>query len=210
MTVVMPFQRNSWMESEIRRIGYTRFSEEYWPALDKAISIAMESQSFVLAKSRNHSAICPWQFAEPGSIPVLAGFILVCPPFSEDVRAYGLQTTPLAAMSEIAFLAIDEGEEGRGHAKTLMFQVLRNSVLPLWLHVDTVNEKAKRLYESLGFYVYKELPDPYGSPGYLMVYLQSGRNSHCQIRTTLFNASCCQTEETFGRSILSPPLLTGI
>ncbi len=209
MTCVLPFQRNSWMEDEIRRIGYARFSEEYWPALDKAISICMESQSFVIAKSRNHSAICQWQFAEPGSTPVLAGFILVCPPFSEDVWAYGLQTTPLAAMAEIAFLAIDVGEEGKGYAKTIMRHVLQISRLPLWLHVDTVNGKAKKLYESLGFCEFSEFPDPYGSPGYLMVYLQSGWNSYVEKRTTLFNTTSCQTEQAFHGCILAPPLTTG-
>ncbi len=209
MTVVIPFQRNSWMDDEIRRIGYARFSEEYWPALDKAISTCMESQSFVIAKSRNHSAICQWQFAEPGSSPVLAGFILVCPPFSEDVWNYGIQTTPLAAMSEIAFLAIDEGEEGKGHAKTLMRNVLQKSLLPTWLHVDTVNSKAKKLYESLGFQIFAEIPDPYGSPGYLMVHLEGGWNTHIEKRTTLFNTSRCKTEQAFSGCIFTPPLSTG-
>lgn len=202
------FQRNSWMEAEIRRIGRARFLPIYWPALDKAISTCLESQSYILPKISNHSAICPWQFAEPGSFKSLAGFILVCPPHSDDISEYGLSGTPLSEMAEVAFLAVDTGEEGKGYAKLLLKKVVSSCLLPFWLHVDTVNIRAKKLYESLGMIEYVEMADPYGSPGFVMVHLQSWRYSNAKEWPTLLNSCHSESEHSFCRRIFPPPLTT--
>ncbi len=203
----MHFIRNSWMESQVRTIGRTRFSPLYWPSLDKAISTCLESHSYVLVNDGNHSAICQWQIAEPG-IPI-AAFLLVCPPFSEDIQEYGLQNTPLAGMHEIAFVAVAPDAEGKGYAKQLVQHVLR-TVGPCWLHVDTVNSRAKRLYESLGMKEFAVQMDPFGSEGSLMVSdpLQGWRNAYMEVGTTLFNSCISETKQTFGRSIFTPPFVT--
>jgi ribosomal protein S18 acetylase RimI-like enzyme len=197
------FKRHTWMEEQVRAIGRARFSIPYWPSLDKAISTCLESHSYVLVNEGNHSAICQWHIAEPG-IPI-AAFLLVCPPFSEDVQEYGLQHTPLAAMHEIAFVACAPGSEGKGYAKQLVRHVLQTTG-PCWLHVDTVNMRAKKLYESLGMYEYAVQSDPYGSEGSLMVS-ESGWNAYLEIGAALFNASTRQFEQTFCGSILAPPCM---
>lgn len=208
-STLQTFQRNSWMEAEIRRIGRARFLPTYWHALDKAISTCLESQSYILPKIGNHSAICPWQFAEPGfCTESLAGFILVCPPNSDDVDEYGLTGTPLSEMAEVAFLAVDVGEEGKGYAKRLLQNVIHSCHLPFWLHVDTINSKAKSLYESFGMIEYTKIPDPYGSPGYIMVYLQSWRYSYTKEGSALLNSCHCKSEHPFCGSILMPPFAT--
>ena len=206
----LPFKRNTWMESQIRHVGRSRFPAIYWPALDKAISTCLESHSYIIVNEGNHSAICQWQIAEPG-IPNLAAFILVCPPFSDDVAEYGLQTTPVAMMYEIAFVAVATHAEGRGFARQLVQHVLHTTPLPCWLHVDTVNVRAKKLYESLGMMEYRLQPDPYGSEGSVMIsdHLEGWRDSYIEIGPTLFNACPRQAEQTFRRCILAPPLMAG-
>lgn len=200
----MQFRRNTWMEEQVRAIGRARFSTPYWPSLDKAISTCLESHSYVLINNGNHSAICQWHIAEPG-IPIVA-FLLVCPPFSEDVQEYGLHNTPLASMYEIAFLACAPGAEGKGYAKQLVQHVLHTAG-PCWLHVDTVNVRAKRLYESLGMHEYAVQSDPFGSEGSLMIS-ESGRNTHMEIGTALFNACTREFKQAFSGSILTPPCMT--
>jgi hypothetical protein len=197
------------MESQVRQIGQSRFPSTYWPALDKAISTCLESHTYVIVNEGNHSAICQWQIAEPG-IPTIAAFLLVCPPFSEDVVEYGLHTTPIAHLFEIAFVAVSCQHEGKGLARQLMSHVLQIGRVPCWLHVDTVNIRAKRLYESLGMIEYRIQPDPYGYEGSIMISnnLESWGNSYMEIGSTLFDSRPCEFKQTFCRSIFTPPLMT--
>ncbi len=206
------FIRTPWMEGQIRQIGRSRFPSTYWPALDKVISTCLETHSFIILKEGDHSAICQWQIAEPG-IPTIAAFILVCPPFSEDIWDYGLQHTPVASMFEIAFVAVATDAEGRGYAKQLLQHVLQLGP-SYWLHVDTVNARAKRLYESLGMKEFRRQLDPYGEDGFVLVHESDGRlqsrwNSHMKVGSALFDTCQCQAEQTLCRGIFSPPCLTG-
>lgn len=206
---LMQFKHTKWMESQIRQIGRSRFSSIYWPSLDKAISTCLESHSYVIVNNGNHSAICQWQITEPG-IPTILAFVLVCPPFSKDVSEYGLQNTPLDAMYEIAFVAVAQSSEGKGYAKQLVQHILYSSLNACWLHVDTINVRAKRLYESLGMLEYRVQCDPYGSEGSIMISfpLQRWWNSHMEIRPTLLDTSPCQTKQALSGSIFMPPLMT--
>lgn len=205
---LLHFKHTDWMISQIRQIGRSRFSSTYWPSLDKAISNCLESHSYVIVKDGDHSAICQWQIAEPG-IPTILAFILVCPPFSEDVSEYGLCNTPIESMFEIAFVAVAPNSEGKGYAKQLITRVLMTSFSMFWLHVDTVNVRAKKLYESLGMTEYSVQSDPYGAEGSIMISLplQSRWNADMEIRTTLLDTSPCKTEKTFCGSIFTPPLM---
>lgn len=203
------FKRNSWMESQIRQIGQSRFPSIYWAALDKAIFTCLESHTYVIVNEGNNSAICQWQIAGPG-IPTIAAFMLVCPPFSEDVAEYGLLATPVASLFEIAFVAVSEHHEGKGFARQLLSQVLQTTHVPCWLHVDTVNTRAKKLYESLGMIEYRTQPDPYGYQGSIMITnpLESRWNSYMKIGSTLLDSRPREFKQTFGGSIFTPPLMT--
>jgi ribosomal protein S18 acetylase RimI-like enzyme len=211
------------MTTEIRRIARNRFSTEYWPAIDAALQTCLESHSVVIT--------CP-----SNDDKQIAAFVLVCPPTTSSKTAYGIeQTVPsnvleiagsvqdpvdqsfleegcslLPKALEIAFVATDEGWEGCGFARTLLEAVLfrcTTAQQSAWLHVDTINQKAHAFYERLGFRNFLHIPDPYGSPGFLMLW--SPRRNHQTLEwTTLFNAPPCETEQPFGRSILAPPSMT--
>lgn len=207
--MIQPFTRTPWIEAQIRHIGRSRFPSAYWPALDKAISTCLESHSLIILNSGDHSAICQWPIAEPG-IPKIAAFILVCPPFSEDVEEYGLQHTPIESMFEIVFVAVAINMEGKGYAKQMIQYVLQSGQ-SYWLHVDTVNIRAKGLYESLGMKEFCRQSDPYGEEGSILIYedtLQCRWNPNMKIGSALVNTCPGQAEQTFSRGIFSPPRMT--
>lgn len=192
-----PFHRTQ-DRSEVRRIGRLRFPAVYWPTLDKVIDSCSEVHSLVLNTSNKDNA--------------LAGFVLVCPPFSEAFYDYTLHNHfPEGVGYEVAFIAMDPAWEGKGHARR-MIQTVTQNLINCWLHVDYDNEKAKGLYESLGFQTRLSLHDPLGSFGDLMVLSRNHKltgNSHMEKRTTLFDAGPCETEQAFCRGIFSPPLMAG-
>ncbi|NHV98231.1 MAG: GNAT family N-acetyltransferase [Thaumarchaeota archaeon] len=75
----------------------------------------------------------------------------------------------------VVSLAVKRQFHGRGIGKTLMNTVLnemvRNSIDESFLEVRVNNEKAIRLYKSLGYHVVREIPHYYldGTSGLLMV-----------------------------------------
>ncbi len=193
---VKPFKRTPWMTAEVRRIAYNRFPSTYWPSIEDALQNCLESHS-VVVKS-------------PNKEKSLAAFVLVCPPTTSSKAAYGVETCLPAHILEIAFVATDEGWEGRGFARDLLEAVLlrcKTAQQPVWLHVDTVNEKARAFYERLGFRNFLHIPDPFGSPGTLMVFSVPDRHHKSLQGFALFNAPPCETEQAFGRSILPPPCM---
>lgn len=186
------FYRTPWMIAEVRRIAYSRFDTEYWPAIEAALENCLESHS-VVRKS-------------PNKEKSLAAFVLVCPPSTPTKADYGIETYLPPHILEIAFVATDAGWEGRGYARDLLEAVLLRCMTAqqmVWLHVDTINEKTRAFYERLGFRNFLHIPDPYGSPGVVMVF--PGRHEKSLQGSALFNASPCETEQAFGRCILAPP-----
>lgn len=195
-----------WMFEEVRRIGRQRFDYAYWPWLDQAIHDATQESVVV---------------TDPQNPATLAGFVLTCPSDSLSAKLYPLNQEPQEAL-EIAFVAVDKAWEGKGLARRMLSEVLlccKATHQNCWLHVDTDNPKAKGLYESLGFQVQMEIPDLYGSQGYLMVcgpmplslsldHFKLGRDTNVKIGTTLLNTSPCQTEQPFTGGIFTPPLMT--
>ncbi len=191
---MQPFKRTPWMTAEVRRIAYKRFDAEYWPSIEDAMLNCLESHSVVVKSPNDDKRI--------------AAFVLVCPPATSSKAAYGVETCLPTHILEIAFVATDEGWEGRGYARDLLEAVLlrcKTTQQPAWLHVDTVNEKARAFYERLGFRNFLHIPDPFGSPGTLMVFSVPYRNHKTLQRPALFNAPPCETEQAFGRCILAPP-----
>jgi ribosomal protein S18 acetylase RimI-like enzyme len=191
-----------WMQEEIRRIGRTRFDSAYWPSLDQAI---------VNSVHRHSRVIC-----DPNKDSALAGFVLVCPP-PDRHRAiqWGLSSCEnYENMYEIAFVAVDAAWEGKGLARKLLHSTITELdavKASAWLHVDLINPRAMRLYESLGFLLFDTLHDPYGSNGHLMIRegLERGpelsRNSDIKEWPTLFYSGPGESEQSFCRSILAPP-----
>lgn len=193
--MLVKFQRQTWIHQEITRIGQNRFPSQYWPALEVAYQTCSSQLSVFIQDLNKEKA--------------LAGFILVCPPSRESVHAYKLSTrAPLVQdFYEMAFVAVDAAHEGKGLARKMLTYVmdsLRSRTTRCWLHVDSVNYRAKGLYESFGFTEYAHFPDPYGSDGHLMVF--NGGNSHSKKRPALLNAGPCETKQTFSGSIFAPPL----
>lgn len=187
---------HSQMHSEIRRIGQKRFASEYWSSIETALESYSSQHSRVICNSNGQ----------------IAAFILVCPPQTSSHSKYGLEGKVPSSFYEIAFLATDEGNEGRGYARLLLSAVLQcctENSHNVWLHVDSINPRAVALYESLGFQSVMEIPDPFGSYGYLMVRLCSiGWNSKTREGFALLNTSPSQAEHTFGGSIFPPPCAT--
>ena len=185
-----------WIQNEIRRIGRSRFESAYWPSLDQAILNSVETHSHV---------IC-----DPNKDNALAGFVLVCPPPNRQKAAkWGLSLSHFKQSYEIAFLAVDAAWEGRGLARQLMSAAL-TYLDNCWLHVDFVNPRAAKLYESLGFRIYATQSDPYGSMGYLMQRLQSQRakfswDTHGEKGAALFYAGPSEAEHSFSGCIFAPP-----
>jgi ribosomal protein S18 acetylase RimI-like enzyme len=191
-----PFTRTPWMIAEVRRIAYTRFPSLYWPSIEDALLNCLESHSVVIKA--------------PNKDKHIAAFVLVCPPTTSSKAAYGVETCLPASILEIAFVATDEGWEGCGFARSLLEVVLfrcTTAQQSAWLHVDTVNEKARAFYERLGFRNFLDIPDPYGSLGTLMVFSIPHRYHKSLQGTTLLNAPPCKPEQAFGRGILAPPSL---
>ncbi len=197
------FKRTPWIIAEVRRIAYNRFPSTYWASIDAALLNCLESHSVVLKA--------------PNKEKSLAAFVLVCPPTTASKAAYGIEEFLPTHMLEIAFVATDAGWEGRGYARELLEAVLfrcSTAQQSAWLHVDTVNQKAQAFYERLGFRNFLHIPDPYGSPGVVMVYC--GRpcvlgpcGNHQTLQwLTLLNTPPCETEQPLRRSILAPPGLT--
>lgn len=188
-----PFCKHTpWMIAEVRRIARTRFDTVYWPAIEAALLNCLESHSVVRKAPNEHKRI--------------AAFVLVCPPTTPTKADYGIEAYLPSHILEIAFVATDVGWEGRGFARDVLEAVLqgcKTTPQSVWLHVDTVNEKARAFYERLGFRNFLHIPDPYGSPGVVMVF--PGRHEKSLQRFALFNASPCETEQTFSRGILAPP-----
>jgi ribosomal protein S18 acetylase RimI-like enzyme len=194
-----PFQRTPWMTTEIRRIARTRFGAEYWPAIEEALLNCLENHSVVVKSPNDDKRI--------------AAFVLVCPPTTSSSVAYGIEESLPLHCLEVAFVATDVGWEGRGYARDLMEAVLFRCKItqePAWLHVDAINQKAHAFYERLGFQNFLHIPDPYGSPGVIMIYLPSRpwRYHNALQRPTLRNASPCEPEQPLRRSILAPPRMT--
>jgi ribosomal protein S18 acetylase RimI-like enzyme len=196
-------RKTVWMQEEVRRIGRTRFESAYWPSLDQAIVNSVHQHSLV---------IC-----DPNKDNALAGFVLVCPPPDRRKAAqWGLSPRiDYDNMYEIAFVAVDAAWEGRGLARQLLTRVLAGldaAEAGGWLHVDLINPRAMRLYESLGFLLFDALPDPYGSMGYLMIYLERRTklcgDSHIEKWATLFHSGPGETKEALRRSVFAPPGVT--
>ncbi len=186
------------MHAEIRRIAYTRFGPEYWATIEAVLE----------SYSPQHSRV----ICIPGEcrqVQSLAAFVLVCAPSSSSHSNYGLEGILPNSFYEIAFVATDVGQEGRGYARQLLTEVLRTCKdlrQHVWLHVDLSNPRAASLYQSLGFQTALTIPDPFGSMGHLMVWLSSERwNQHSCERLALLDTGPCQTEQTFCGSILAPP-----
>ncbi len=189
---------NPWMHSEIRRIAQKRFSPEYWSSIETVLE----------SYSSQHSRV----IYTPNKEKSLAAFVLVCPPHSSSHANYGLEGMVPSSFYEIAFVATDEGCEGRGYARLLLSSILQCCIensQNVWLHVDSINPRAVALYESLGFQKVLEIPDPFGSQGYLMVRLcPKGRYGNPSERFALFDAFPCQTEQAFSGCIVAPPSTT--
>ena len=182
-----------WMHDEIRRIGKARFGPEYWSSLETVLNTYSPQHSRVICSNKEKS---------------IAAFVLVCAPQFSSLSKYGLEGILPSSFYEIAFVATDEGCEGRGYARQLLSEVLQccqENNQTVWLHVDSINPRAVSLYESLGFRTALEIPDPFGSEGYVMVCLPVWRNCKTRERLTLFNAGPCESEQSFCRCILSPP-----
>ncbi len=192
------FSRIHWT-AEVRRIARKRFGVEYWPAIEAALLNCLESHSAVIKT--------------PNKDNELAAFVLVCPPYCGSQSAYGIETlVPLHSL-EIAFVATDDGWEGRGFARTLLEAVLFRCITaqqPVWLHVDFINEKAHDFYGRLGFVDILALQDPYGSPGWIMLFaplrIPRGYSQTLQ-RSTLFDTPPCESEKPLRRGILAPPTM---
>jgi ribosomal protein S18 acetylase RimI-like enzyme len=185
---VLSFQPS--MIPTIRQIARKRFGTEYWPAIDAALQTCLTSHS-VVTSNETHDIVA---------------FVLVCPT-TVTQSLYGIDGIVPSNSLEIAFVATDEGWEGYGFARRLLEAVLfrcKTAQQSAWLHVDTINEKAHAFYKRLGFQDFLHIPDPYGSPGTLMLWTP-WRKEESQKGTTLLNPSPCETEETFCRSILAPP-----
>ncbi len=210
------------MHAEIRRIAYARFGPEYWPSIEAVLESYSPQHSRVICtpnkeKSLAASRVGPGECRQVQSLDSLtalkfsrlAAFVLVCAPSSSSHSNYGLEGILPNSFYEVAFLATDVGQEGRGYARQLLTEVLRTCQdfnQHVWLHVDLTNPRATSLYQSLGFQTALTIPDPFGSMGHLMVWLSTERwNQHPRERLTLFDTSPCQTEQSFGGSILPPP-----
>lgn len=221
----IPQEINTSMHSEIRRIAQTRFSTEYWPSIETAMESYSSQHSRAIyspnkEKSLAASRVVPGECRQEQSLDShtalkssrLAAFILVCPPQSSSHAKYGLDGMVPNSFYEIAFVATDEGHEGRGYARLLLSSVLEyccKNNQNVWLHVDSINPRAVALYSSLGFHSLLEIPDPFGSQGYLMVRLSSkGGHGNSGEGFTLFDAFPCQTEHSFGGCIVAPPCTT--
>ena len=182
-----------WMHDEIRRIARARFEPEYWSAIETVLNTCSPQHSRVICSNKEKS---------------IEAFVLVCSPHFSSHSKYGLEGILPSSFYEIAFLATDEGCEGRGYARRLLSEVLeclQQNNQNVWLHVDFINPRAVTLYESLGFCKALELPDPYGSEGYVMVWLAKRRNHETREGFALFNSCPCKTEQAFNRGIVTPP-----
>lgn len=204
------FQRIPWITAELRRIAQARFPSPYWASIDEALLNCLESHSMV-------------QIA-PTDDKQIAAFVLVCPPTTASKAAYGIEACLPSTALEIAFVATDTCWEGRGYARDLMESVLSQCKTlrqSAWLHVDTINEKARAFYERLGFHNFLQIPDPFGAPGTIMVHIPSPwsplwspswspprRHEESLRRPTLLNPAPRETEQALSRSILPPPRLT--
>ncbi len=202
-----PYTRTPWMTEEIRRIARKRFDRTYWPAIEAALLNCLESHTVVLKA--------------PNKDKQIAAFVLVCPPLFANRSAYGIDSKVPTQSLEIAFVATDDGWEGHGFARALLEAVLfrcKTAQQSVWLHVDTINEKAHGFYERLGFRDFLHIPDPFGSPGTIMLYgcgqgqghpkpVPKGHDNSLEW-PALFNAPPCETEQPLRRGILPPPRLT--
>lgn len=193
------------MQEEVRRIGRARFEAAYWPSLEYAMLNSVKDTN------GPHSLV----ICDPNKDNALAGFVLVCPPPDRHKAVqWGLSRIDCNNMFEIAFVAIDSAWEGKGLARQMLSSILSNcpAGVRCWLHVDIVNPRAARLYESLGFSVFDTITDPHGSVGYLMISerkAKHGRNADVEKWTTLFNACPREAEQTLSRGIFAPPCMPG-
>jgi ribosomal protein S18 acetylase RimI-like enzyme len=197
--MLVNFQRQIWIQREIMRIGQDRFPPQYWSSLENAMHTCKQNFSILIQ--------------DPNKDKSLAGFILVCPPSFKSANDYNLHKAAsyLCDSYEMAFVAVDAAHEGKGLARKMLTSVvesLRSHKVSCWLHVDTVNFRAKGLYESFGFTECARIPDPFGSDGSLMALIESGGNTHSKIRPALLNACPCETKQAFRGGIFTPPLLT--
>lgn len=206
MTTLQNFKHCEWMYDEVRRIGQARFDKPYWISLEQALEDCLESHSFVSI--------------DPDKDKTLSGFVLVCPNDSASAESYKLNSL-FQNHLEIAFVAIDSFWEGKGLARRMLSEVLlccKTTHQGCWLHVDTVNPRARGLYDSLGFSTFITMPDPFGSMGDLMVWYPYTNSlqlwaeilwyAHMEKRTTLLDSSPCQTKQPLCGSVLSPPRVT--
>lgn len=150
---------------QIRKIAYDRFPHEYWPSIHNALNTYVASHSIAVLAHEN-----------------VIAFILVCPPNTPSAEAYGvskyIKTLGISNTKflEIAFVAVDSKWEGKGLARRMMSEVLMSCKTNkftdqnYWLHVDSINPKARGLYESFGFRTEYMCKDPYGSYGHLMMW----------------------------------------
>ncbi len=164
---------------QIRKIAYERFSYEYWPSINIALHTYVTTHS-VVALAHEH----------------VAGFILVCPPNTPSAEAYGVSDYIItsgvsnAKLLEVAFVAVDPQWEGKGLARRMLSEVLlccKATHQGCWLHVDSINPKARGLYESIGFRTEYMCNDPYGSYGHLMMYgiKSKSTSTQCKIKSNI-------------------------
>jgi ribosomal protein S18 acetylase RimI-like enzyme len=146
------------LQSEIRRIGRTCFPSVYWSSIDTVINEYCPKHSI-------------FAFSEEDT---LQGFILI----RSDglVDASGLTVAP----HHIEYLAVDPACAGKGIGGLMMKAALLSYNITqqdkwltcpylLWLHVDTDNYIARRLYEKMGFRIWCSAADDFGYNGYIMV-----------------------------------------
>lgn len=107
----------------------------------------------------------------------ICGFVLVC---KEVTKYYFNFMKRIPNCYEIAFLGIRPECQGRGLGSRLLKETLlaifqKSKSCACWLLVDTINTNAIRLYERIGFRIWRKTDEGKTPvPGFIM-----GINQHC-------------------------------
>lgn len=155
---VKPFNNPpiKYIEHDIRRIGRQCFPPVYWESIDTVI------------KECNIDASI-FAFNNEGK---MQGFILITddPLFENGPQRH------------IEFVAVDPDYSGKGIGGLMMKAALLScnttqqdiwlddNLSGFWLHVDTDNYSARRLYEKHGFRIWRHEPDEFGYEGDIMIF----------------------------------------
>jgi ribosomal protein S18 acetylase RimI-like enzyme len=129
-------------KSIILELGRQIFREEdEIPLLEKALRQCDLQLSFVAVDAQT-----------------IIGFVLVCEKFTEYYYKF-MRAVP--NLYEIAFLGVSPKCQGRGIGSQLLTKAMSNIVYitpsySCWLLVDVVNQSALRLYERIGFQIWRK------------------------------------------------------